>query len=133
MLITHRLDGSTLIELSGKQFQDIYRDADVREKVVMEDRRPAVRKVNDLGITYYTIVGMLWEVLKGLPRGQRKVQNKVMHCDACGSKMKVTHEYDGNGQGAGFWTFACDACKSREIWSKEIVGGTPGAGTKEPI
>lgn len=133
MLITHRPDGSTLIELTGKQFTEKYREADRNERVVMDDRRPAVRRQTELGVTYYTILGRLWEILKGLPRGTPKVQNKVMYCDACGAPMQVTHEYDGGGQGAGFWTFACDRCKSSEIWSKDTVGGSRGAGEKEVL
>ena len=133
MLITHRPDGSTLIELTGRQFQDKYKAAPVQERVVMADKRPAVRTVSELGVTYYTILEHLWEMLRYLPRNRPKVENRVMRCDACQGDMTVTHEYDGGGKGAGFWTFACDRCKSREIWSKDIVGGTKGGGEKETL
>lgn len=133
MLLTHRPDGSLLIECNGRQFGDLWKTATVAERVVMDDRRPAIRRQSDLGLTYYTIAGVLWEILRSLPRGQPKVQNKIMRCDACGSDMQVTHEYDGGGQSAGFWTFVCPKCRSTEIWSKEIVGGTKGAGEKETL
>ena len=133
MLITHRLDGSTLIELTGKQFREKYAVATQTEKVVMNDRRPAVRTVSELGTTYYTILAPLWELLCRLPRHRPKVENRVMRCDACGSDMTVAREYDGGGKGAGFWCFSCDRCKSTEIWSKSIVGGTAGQGQKEKL
>ena len=132
MLITHRPDGSTLIELTGRQFGEKYREATPAERVVMDDKRPAVRRVSDLGVTYYTIAGLLWEILRGLPRRQPKVQNRVMRCDACGSDMQVTHEYEATATAAGYWTFACPKCKSREIWGKDIVGGGKG-GEKETL
>ena len=131
MLITHRSDGSTLIELTGKQFQDRYKIANLAERVVMDDRRPAVRSVSELGTTYYTILAPLWVLLCHLPRNRPKVENRVMRCDACGGDMRVTREYDGGGKDAGCWCFKCPRCKSTEIWSKDIVGGSKGGGEKE--
>jgi phage FluMu protein Com len=103
------------------------------EQVVMDDHRPAIRRQNELGLTYYTIAGALWEILQHLPRAQQKVENRVIRCDACGSDMKVVREYDGGGQGPGYWCFKCPKCKSTEIWSKAIIGGTLQAGEKEVV
>lgn len=133
MLMSRLPDGSLLIELTGRQFTEKWTTAAKADKVVLDDQRPAVRAKGDLGTTYYTILGRLWEVLRARPRGQAKVENRVMRCDACGADMKLTHEYDGGGKGVGCWTFACDVCKSREIWSKDIVGGTARGGERETL
>lgn len=133
MLFTRRADGTLLVELTGKQFTEMWRQAPHAHRLVMDDRRPAVRKVEEDGITLYTIHAMLWEILRDLPRGQAKVQNRVVRCDACGSDMTVAREYDGGGKSAGCWCFKCPKCASTEIWSKEILGGTKGAGEKETL
>ena len=46
-------------------------------------------------------------------------------CEACGTAMRLTHEW------SEVWTFACERCHSAEIWGKDVVGGTRGAGTRE--
>jgi len=125
MLLTRLPDGSLMIECRADQFSAEYKAAPIHERVVLDDRRPAVRKVTDQGITYTTIHPYIWEVLKALPRNRPMVQNKIKLCQGCGSEMKVSREYEG------CWCFTCDKCKSVETHDKRLIGGTFGAGEKE--
>jgi len=48
MLFTRRPDGSLLIEVNGKQFTEMWKAAPQADRIVMDDRRPAVRTHSDV-------------------------------------------------------------------------------------
>jgi hypothetical protein len=125
MLLTKQPDGSLLIECRGDQFTQAWQVALQPEKVLMSDGRPAVRKETALGTTFTTIHRHAWDILKGLPRNRPMVSGKIRLCEWCGGEMKVSREYES------CWCFVCPRCKSSEIHSKHLVGGTVGGGEKE--
>ena len=125
MLLTRQPDGSLLVEVRGDHFTTAYRAAHVSQRVVLPDGRPAVREAKPDGVTYTTIHGKAWEILKTLPRNRPLIQNKVKLCEACGAELKVSREYEG------CWCFTCPKCKSVETHDKRLIGGTWGQGEKE--
>jgi hypothetical protein len=125
MLLSKRPDGSLLIECRADQFTEAWKAALQTERVVLQDGRPAVRRANTLGITFTTIHPHAWEILRKLPRNRPKVANKIRLCEWCGYTLKVSREYED------VWCFTCDRCRSSEVHSKLLVGGTIGAGERE--
>lgn len=133
MILHRRPDGSILFEVAWKDFRADWRKATAAQKVVLDDRRPAVR-IETRGpdgapeVRITTIAGPLWERLR--PRLQAAMRGDQPHrrlrlCGACRAELTVTREYGDS------WTFRCPQCRTVEVWGKRIVGGTMGAGEQE--
>ena len=125
MLLTRQPDGSLLIEGRADHFSQLWKAAPVASRVVLPDGRPAVREVKMEGVTYTTIHGRAWEVLRVLPRNRAILHSRTKLCEFCSTELKVSKEYET------VWCFTCPVCKSVETHSKQMIGGTLGAGTKE--
>lgn len=129
MLITPQKDGSVLVEVRGQEFSEAWRTANDAAKVVLQDRRPAVRRISANGTQYITLHRMAWATLKGnmanLPVGQARIRNRVKLCDWCGAELKIIKEL------TNCWSFQCPKCNSVEVHDKLIIGGTQGQGEKE--
>lgn len=129
MLCHLQKDGSWLIEERLDEFLRQWKLTARDARVVLEDRRPAIRTHTD-PVTYLTIHPYVWdlvkqklkETLRGTPPPPR-----TRRCEGCGGELKVTREYEQ------VWVFACDRCKSVETHGKNLVGGSVGAGEKEKL
>ncbi len=127
MLITPQADGTILIEGRADHFSDAWKQAQRKDRLILDDGRPAVRKLHDDGrIVITTVHPNAWDILKQLPRS-RTAPSKTRLCEWCGSELKVTREMEQ------YWVFHCPSCQSAETWDKGIVGGTAGAGEKEKV
>lgn len=131
MLITRRPDGSLLVEVRADQFSKEWRTTPQSRRVVLPDKRPAILKLDEAGVpTYTTVMGHAWEVMRVLARDRATLKGKTnctKLCEQCSYELKLVWEEHRH------WIFECPACKSREIHSKDMIGGQIGAGTKESI
>src|SRR3990167_5759826 len=129
MLITPQKDGSTLVEVRGQEFSEAWRTCRPAQKVVLDDKRPAVRRITANGTSYITLHRDAWATLKGnmakLPMGQAKVKNRVKLCDWCGAELRMIKEL------TTCWSFQCPKCNSVEVHDKKVLGGTIGQGVVE--
>ena len=125
MLLTRQSDGSLLIEGRADHFSQLWKAAPIANRVVLEDKRPAVRQVTEQGVTFTTIHPYSWEVLRRLPRNRAILHSRTKLCEFCSAELKVSKEYET------VWCFTCPVCKSVETHSKQMIGGTVGAGEKE--
>lgn len=127
MLITRQPDGSLLVECRGDQFSAAWKVATVAQRVVLPDKRPAVRKEDELGVTYTTIHYKAWDIVQYLKRhGKLKTVPQRRQCEFCHSELKVVREVS-----KGYWTFSCPNCHSVEIHDKKLIGGTFNQGENE--
>jgi hypothetical protein len=131
-LLTRRPDGSLLVETRVDYFLDLWRTTDHANRLVLEDRRPAVRRQDDHGPTILTIHPAAWEPLRAritqlLAAGKLTHPSRKRLCECCATELTLVRELDSS------WVFRCEACRSAEIHSKTIVGGTVGAGEKEKL
>lgn len=128
MQITKISPTESICDMRGDQFTKVWKEATVAQRVVLPDKRPAVRKLQlDGHIMYYTVHPILWDILKQLPRNRPMVENNRKICEACGNILKVSREYET------CWAFTCDKCKSSEVHDKKVIGGTFGQGEKEKV
>lgn len=127
MLMTRLHDGTLLLEVRGDQFAEAYKAASLRERVVLDDKRPAVRRESAEGVTITTLNAMAWDVLKFLKRTNRtQTVPRLRRCDNCHTELKIDREREQ------YWVFSCPSCHSVQIDGKSIIGGQVGAGEKEP-
>lgn len=126
MLLTRLPDGSLLCEVRGDHFTREWKAATPSQRIVLDDKRPAVRKATDLGVTLITVHPKAWDVIKYLKRHDKLTTAKGRLCEACHSEMKVVAEREG------YWTFHCPNCKSISIDDKRLIGGSIRSGEKEP-
>jgi len=118
-------DGAMVVEGRADEFSKEWRAAAPEDRVVLEDKRPAVRHRVEEGTLYFTPHPEAWERLKRLPRGRLVVSGKTRLCEFCSTELRVSREFHD------VWSFVCPSCKSTEVHGKRLVGGTLGAGEKE--
>lgn len=129
-ILTQRPDGSLLIETRLDHFLEKWKVAALHDKLVLDDRRPAVRTQDDQGYNITTIHPEAWARVRAviqplLKQGQLEHPNKQRLCEFCGTALKVVRELHD------CWVFHCPSCATNEIHAKRLVGGTVGAGEKE--
>lgn len=98
-------------------------------RLVLTDGRPAVLAAD--GRSVETVPLVIWHKIRAWARERHQwlsptPQKRTRRCLACGNLLELRKEY------ARAWTFACPICKTVEIYGKAQVGGTEGAGEKEP-
>lgn len=128
--ITKRPDGSLLIETRLDRFLEKWKASDRSNRLVLDDRRPAVRTFDDAGINITTLHPEAWDRVKLiikplLKQGEIQHPNKHRLCEFCGTDLKVKRELHDS------WVFRCPSCETNEIHAKALVGGTLGAGEPE--
>lgn len=129
MLIDRLPSGSPVFGLRLDEFLREWRKASDTEKAVLPDGRPAVRREGEPP-SYLSLLPALWEHVRHRMKevmAIREHPKRTRLCQACGTAMAVTHEYED------IWTFSCGRCRSVEAWGKNIagIGGQTGAGEKE--
>lgn len=129
-ILTKLPDGSLLIETRLDRFLEKWKVSDRANRLVLGDKRPAVRTFDDSGINLTTIHPEAWDRVKLvikplLKQGEIEHPNKRRLCEFCGSELRVKRELHDS------WVFVCPSCETSEIHAKALVGGTQGAGTKE--
>lgn len=135
MLLSRRKDGGLLFETRWDLFAQEWRTASAKERVLLDDGRPAIRREPSEGdedgeVTYTTLAPELWNRIKGRQReafAMNPPPARVRLCLACRGEMKVVRECEA------VWCFRCPACGSSETWGKDQagIGGTRGAGEAE--
>lgn len=121
-----------VIEVQSTEFWGAMKAAPKDARVVLPDNRPGVKRQTDLGDVILTLYPAVWAMqkrkLKEL-RGYDLIQpvSRTRLCQICLTPMKVTREMEQ------LWVMKCPACKSTEMWGKQFVGGTWGAGEKEKL
>lgn len=129
MLFTPQPNGSLLVELdTWREFRAKWRDAPPDHRIVLADKRPAVLDPHADPLTdrptLYTPHWHIWSCVRNLQQLDMPAESRTMRCASCNEPMKpIEHET--------YWKFACERCHSREIWGKDAVGGTIGAGERE--
>lgn len=131
-LLTKRPDDSWLVETRLDYFLDRWKTAALKDRLVLDDHRPAVRSTTEEGVSLVTIHPEAWERVRAtikplLKHGELKHPNKKRLCEFCGSELKVKRELEDT------WVFACPSCDTFELHAKSIVGGTRGSGEKEKL
>jgi predicted acyl esterase len=116
---THRLtqyeDGTPLLEGRADEFSREWRAADVRDRLVLKDKRPAVRQQTELGVLYFTMHPEAWDRLKRLPRGRPMIANNRKLCEFCGTELRIVKEDHD------VYMFKCTSCHSSEVHSKNLL------------
>ncbi len=131
-LLTRRKDDSLLIETRLDYFLEKWKVAALRDRLVLDDQRPAVRTADDQGVSLTTIHPEAWMRVRATIKPLLK-QQALTHpsrgrlCEFCGNVLKVKRELHD------CWIFHCPACQTSEIHGKTLVGGTTGAGEKEKL
>lgn len=120
-------DGSVVIEGRADEFSKEWRAAPLHDRLVMPDGRPAVRQATELGPILFMMYPAAWDRLKKLPRGRLIICNRTKLCELCGTELRMVRELET------MWCFRCPSCRSVESHSKDLVGGTLGAGEKEKV
>ena len=133
MFLERRKDGGLLFNERWDRFSQEWHRADHKQRVVLDDGRPAIRREpspdgEDGEITFTTLAPELWNRIKSRQREAFLINPpppRTRLCQACRAEMAVTKEYEN------VWCFKCSVCGSSETWGKDIVGGTRGAGETE--
>jgi hypothetical protein len=120
------------IMVPSKEFWREIRQAPREARVVLDDNRPGVKKQTELGEIILTLYPAVWAKQKKIlkeKRGYELIQpvSRTRLCDLCATPMKVIRELEQ------LWVMKCPACRSTEMWGKQLVGGTWGAGEKEKL
>ena len=131
MIFSRRPDGGLLFETRWDLFSAEWRVASAKERVILEDGRPAIRREatdEDGEVAFTTLAPELWNRIRARQR-EAFLMNpppaRTRLCQACRAEMRVTKEYEN------VWCFRCSVCGSSETWGKDVVGGTRGAGETE--
>ncbi|MGL5936210.1 MAG: hypothetical protein ACRCZI_11390 [Cetobacterium sp.] len=131
MLIQRLKSGDVLVEINLRDFRDYWKTAGRDDKVVLDDRRPAVRVRKQNGDTaLYTLHPLAWDIAKKrfqelIEAGQLTPSPKTKLCAFCGSELTVSKEMHD------LWVMVCKNCTSMATMSKSLEGGTRGQGEKE--
>ena len=128
MLLTRRPDGTILFEGTWRDFMSEWRAATPADRVVLADGRPAVARRQVEPPNFFTIHGQVWEIVR--PRLTAAMQGappkkRERLCEVCRTPMGVAREF------TDVWSFKCPACRSVQMFGKDVIGGTHGAGEKE--
>lgn len=127
MLLTRLPDGSLMVECRGDQFAEAWKLAKPSERIVLEDKRPAVRKETEQGVTVTTVHEKAWDIIQYLKRHDKlKTVPRRRQCEFCHSELTVAREVS-----KGYWTFTCKNCHSTEIHDKRMIGGSWEQGENE--
>ena len=131
MLLERYRDGGLMFQTRWDKFAQDWRTSTAKERVVLDDGRPAIRREaadEDGEITYTTLAPELWSRIKSRQReafAMNPPPPRTRLCQACRAEMKVSREFEA------VWCFTCPTCGSSETWGKDVVGGSIGAGEKE--
>ena len=114
-------------------FAQEWRAAAAKERVVLDDGRPAIRRAPPADeengeVTNTTLAPVLWERVKARQReafAMNPAPPRTRLCQACRAELEVSREY------GAVWCFRCESCGRSETWGKDILGGTHGAGEGE--
>jgi hypothetical protein len=96
-----------------------------------EDRRPCVFRpagADGQEPSYIAPHPMVWERVRARTReamAQAPPRKRTRRCEACDTELTVAREL------SGLWVFRCGSCGSTEMFGKDVVGGTVGAGESE--
>lgn len=131
-IFTRRADGVLVVETRLDHFLEKWKVAPLRDKMALDDGRPAVRTVDDQGINLTTIHPEMWGRVRAiikplLKKAELDHPSRGRMCELCGMTLKLVRELSDT------WVFYCDACHTGEVHGKNIVGGTVGAGEKEKV
>lgn len=132
MLIQRLQNGTVLVEVRADVFREHWRTARQDEKVVLDDRRPAVRITKPTGDTcLYTLHPLAWDILKKefktLMEAGHITTTHEKRCAFCASPLTVHREMEG------LWVMVCKNCSSMATISKTLEGGTIGQGEKDQV
>ena len=129
---TRKPNDPTVIVVTSKEFWATMAKTPTSDRVVMEDCRPGVRRETELGPVVLTLAPAVWEKQKKVLKAKRgydlilpPAQTKL--CLFCSAPMKVTRELEQIS------IMKCPHCQATEMWGKQVVGGTLGAGEKEKL
>lgn len=124
-----RLGDWVVFTVRWDQLASAWRSAEPSRRLVLEDGRPGVLSTD--GTRVQTVPRLIWGMIRAhlderpwhdatpLSKRERK-------CEACGNTLTLTKEY------SHAWCFFCPVCKTAEVHGKTRVGGTIGAGEREP-
>jgi len=116
-----------ITEVGRSAFIAAYIKSRSDERHTTKDKRPAIRTGNSFGYEIWTVPNEIaWDIMKSAA-GSKPVMSYEHQCRTCGSAMKMTREFGDT------WAFHCQNCKTVHVQGKDKVGGTHGAGEKEPV
>lgn len=113
--LTQYEDGTPVLEGRADEFSREWRAADQTDRIVLRDKRPAVRQQTELGTLYFTMHPEAWDRLKRLPRNRPMIVGGRKLCEFCGTELKVSKE------DADVYCFKCPSCQSSEIHSRSLI------------
>jgi hypothetical protein len=134
MILATLRDRSLVFEDAWGALRQKWRAAPSADQVILEDGRPAVRLyVEDGRVAYQSVPPAVWGEIKGklAMRSQLIGGGPIAHpkrgrlCVTCGAALEVTKEY------GSAWCFRCPICRAVEVFGKDVIGGTVGAGDVE--
>ena len=133
MILERYTDGGLMFAIRWDLFAQEWRTATPKERVVLNDGRPAIRREPTEGdedgeTTYTTLVPALWDEINKRQKEAFAIHPpppRTRFCQACRAELKVAREYEA------VWCFSCPRCGSAETWGKDVLGGSIGAGEKE--
>ena len=133
ILFNHDKYGALLMEVDAAQFREKWLASSPTDRVVLDDKRPAVRTSDPLATegSYMTLAWPAWDRLKknfnALMVTGKIAPTRSKLCAACGTEMKVHREL------TNVWTFRCPSCKTYAIAGKSLIGGQIVAGEEEKL
>jgi len=108
-------------------FAQEWRTAEPSRRMVLSDGRPGI--LSERSGSVLTLPDPVWQLVKRGFRDQLQQEpprKRTRRCEACGADLERAREFEWA------WTFVCRRCQSTEVWGKDRVGGTVGAGEREP-
>ena len=140
-IFTRLPSGDLLIEADLTRFQQEFQKTPKEDRVKLKDGRLGLRRHDVMDPESYTVMTVhqeVWERMvfaakrqtsnmkEFLTRFEQKAAPaKKRLCKECGAEQKERMEKEQ------WWSFYCPSCEKNEIWGKNLIGGTWGAGEKE--
>ena len=128
-------DRSLVFAVGWAEFRRLWLEAELKDRVVLDTGRPAVLTGTDPldgRRSYHAPHASIWAIVRAQQRHRAQAPGVVVvHpkrgrlCQQCGAEMEMVREHEHT------WAFACPACKSSEVYGKDRLGGTEGAGEAE--
>lgn len=132
--------GDLIIEVDLSRFQEAFQKTPREDRIKLQDGRLGLRSYEELTDSYtiQTVHPEVWErmvfaasrqthnmkeYLTRFEAGEAPQRSRL--CRKCGAELRARLEREI------WWAFYCPTCEHREVWGKQIVGGTWGAGEKE--